>query len=422
MLILGGNPETAALVKVANEMGVFTVVTDSNPDSPAKKVARMSHNIDGLDVTGLIELANRENVDGVLVGVADILVDSYSRVCSALGFPCYATQEIIRVLTQKDTLKEKCREFGIQGIPEYYLDADMKRQDIDKIKYPVVVKPVDNGGGVGISICRQESDLRACVEKALSFSRRKRFQVERYMQCDEITCYYTFQDGRFYLTTITDGYTTKEQGDLSPVHLGNSYPSKHIDLYLDTLHDKMCAMFSSIGILNGVLLISAFVEEGNIYVYDPGFRLQGEGSHLIANAVNGFDHRKMLVQFALTGSMGDMDLGAMNDPRLRGHHALSLWVLLRAGVIGKIDGLEEIRNNPYVVSIVQRLFEGDVVTESMVGNEKQVLLRFYTVCETKEKLKTVAKDMIRNIRVTDASGQNMMLKMLDVDRIWGNAP
>jgi len=74
----------------------------------------------------------------------------------------------------------------------------------------------------------------------------------------------------------------------------------------------------------------------------------------------------MLVQFALTGSMGDMDLGAMNDPRLRGHHALSLWVLLRAGVIGKIDGLEEIRNNPYVVSIVQRLFEGDVVTESMV--------------------------------------------------------
>ena len=45
LLILGGNPETGALVDYANRMGVCTIVIDPNPVSPAKKIASESYDI-----------------------------------------------------------------------------------------------------------------------------------------------------------------------------------------------------------------------------------------------------------------------------------------------------------------------------------------------------------------------------------------
>ena len=40
LLILGANPETANLVRVAQEMGVTAIVTDYDSNAPAKKVAK----------------------------------------------------------------------------------------------------------------------------------------------------------------------------------------------------------------------------------------------------------------------------------------------------------------------------------------------------------------------------------------------
>ena len=77
LLIMGANPETIPLVELANEMGLQTYVTSNRPDDPAKKYACRSCDVDGTDVPGIVSLARRENIDGILVGVADILVPAY---------------------------------------------------------------------------------------------------------------------------------------------------------------------------------------------------------------------------------------------------------------------------------------------------------------------------------------------------------
>ena len=53
LLILGGNPETGYLVKHANKLGIHTIVLDPNKDSPAKKHAAESYEVDGLDINGI---------------------------------------------------------------------------------------------------------------------------------------------------------------------------------------------------------------------------------------------------------------------------------------------------------------------------------------------------------------------------------
>lgn len=416
LLILGANPETIPLVELANQMGVKSLVTSSVVGDAAKKCAWKSFDVDGMDVPGLIALAREEQVDGVLVGVADILVPAYCKVCNALDLPCYATDEIVNVFSYKDIFKATCEKYGIHGIPEYYLDEDMKREDLDRIQYPVMVKPVDGRSGLGMTVCYEESELAPAIKKALDCSYKKRFIVEKYMQCDDMGLYYTFKDGECSASCVYDRYTTDEQPGLSRVCLGGTYPSKHIEQYFERMHENACRMFKEIGIRNGVLMLSAFYENGEFYVYDTGFRLQGEAPHLLMKAVHGFDQREMLIRFALTGSEGNVCLEKEDDANFRGNWAATLWFLLRAGKIAEIKGLEDWENDARIVANVQRFDIGTEVKPDFVGTEKQVFSRLYIVCETKESLAEALKEYMEKVSVLDENGKEMLLHGFNVDK------
>ncbi|MCI9535184.1 MAG: carbamoyl-phosphate-synthetase [Lachnospiraceae bacterium] len=416
LLILGGNPETVPLIEIANSMGIKTIVSSGRHTDPAKTVAWKAYDVDGMDVAGLIALAHEEQVDGVLVGVADILVPSYCKVCDALNLPCYATQQIVDVFAFKDVFKATCERYGIHGIPEFYLDSEMKKSDLSKIIYPVMVKPVDNGGGVGMTVAYNEEELRKGVNAALASSNTKRFIVEKYMQCDDMGMYYTFKDGYCSASCIYDRYTTDEQPGFSRVCLGGTYPSKHLSEYFSRMHNNAIRMFKDIGIKNGVLMLSAFYENGEFYVYDTGFRLQGEAPHILMKAIHGFDQREMLIRFALTGSEGNVNLEVEDDARLRGKWAATLWFLLRKGKIAKIEGFENIKDDSRVIANIQRLNVGDEVIEDWIGNEKQVLTRMYLVCNSKQELNNTLKEYVNKVKVYDINNCNLLLKGFNVDK------
>ncbi|MEI7937317.1 MAG: carbamoyl-phosphate-synthetase [Verrucomicrobiota bacterium] len=411
---MGANPETAVLVHTARDMGVYTVVTDYDHSAYAKKFADKACDVDGMDVPGLVALARAEVVDGVLVGVADRLIVPYQQVCEALGLPCYGTLEQCAIFTDKQKFNQRCLEYGITPIPSFDLGREFCENDLERLRFPLFIKPVDGNSGKGMSICHEKSEVRTAIEKALAFSRSGRFLVERYMDCDDLFINFTFKDGEFWPSAVADRYTSREQGNLSRVCLGATYPSKHVDLYFDTLHEKFCRMFKDMGVQHGVFMVSAFVEDGVIHVYDPGFRLQGEAPNLHIEAVNGFDQKAMLVRYALTGSMGEQDLGAMNDCRFRGKHAATIWYLAKEGTIARIEGLEEVAADPAVFKVVQRLYEGDLVTRQMVGTEAQVLARLYMACNTKEELVGKLKQLQDEVMAYTEKGIPMLLDGFDV--------
>ena len=417
LLIMGGNPETSPLVRYANDMGIKTIVTSARTTDDAKKYAWKSYDIDGMDVDRIVKMAKEEKVDGVLVGVADILVPAYCKVCEALNLPCYATEQIVNVFSFKDNFKKTCEKYGIKGIPEYQLDENLKEEDIEKIQFPVMVKPVDNGGGVGMTLCYNKDDLKPAVEKALAASKKRTFIVERYMQCEDVAIYYTFKDGYCSASCIFDRNTTSKQPGLSRVNLGSIYPSKHLNDYYHNMHDKAVKMFHDIGIKNGVLLIAGFYENGEFYVYDPGFRLQGEAPHLLMKAINGFDQREMLIRFALTGSEGEINLQEQDDIKFHGKFAATFWVLLKAGKIKKISGLENVEHDPRIVANIQRLSEGDTVDETWVGTERQVMTRLYMVCDTKDELRKTIEEYENKIKVVDENDNDMIVDWLNPDTL-----
>jgi hypothetical protein len=262
-------------------------------------------------------------------------------------------------------------------------------------------------------VCASQDELVESIKTAIAHSKQGRFLVERYMACDDFFSYYTFVNGKAYLSAMGDRITTKKQGNLSPVCIAALYPSKYASAFVRKGNPALLKMFDGLGVRNGVLNIQFFVERDTFYAYDPGFRLQGEAPHIPIMAVNGFDHRKMLLNFALSGSMNIDDFESRNDYLLRGKRACTLWVLLKSGVVGKIRGLDSILQDPCVVFVLQRFNEGEEVTVDMVGTERQVLARIYMVGGSGEQLAEKVIKFRRDLNVSDTLGNDMIVDWLD---------
>ena len=403
LLILGANPETIPLIETAKSMGVYTIVTDPDPSAPAKKFADKGININGMDVDGLVEFCKQENIDGVLVGVADRLIEPYQKVAAALNLPCYGNEYQCEVLTNKGKFNDLCKEYNIANIPStpFY-----KNSNLENITYPIFIKPTDRNSGKGMSIAYNEQELKAGIEKAFNNTSSDYILLERYMTCNDVLVSYTIIDGEPILSAMADRYTCKEQNKTSQVCLGAIYPSSLLDVYMDKEYPKMVKMLKGIGLKNAILTISAFVEDNNFYYYDPGFRLQGEAPNLHMENINGFDQKQFLIDIAL-GNKLNKDNIAKAD--FQNNHAATIWLLLKQGIIDKIEGFEKIKNDSSIFHVSRRLFEGDVVSEEMVGTESQVMARIYMCCKTKQELKDKISEIYNTIKVFDKNNNNQLI-------------
>ena len=408
ILILGANPETVSLVLKARSMGLKTYVTDYNPDAFAKKYADVGVDIDASHIDEIVAYVRDNHIDGVLLGVAEALMPAYYHICEKLGYPCFATLEQFNIMASKDAFKDECRKYGVPVVPEYGSKEDVK-------DYPVVVKPVDSCSSKGISVCRNEEELEMAIAKALEFSRSKKYIIEKYMTGEEVVIYYVIQDGEPSLVGMCDRYTNKEQYGVAQLPTSYIYPSKYLNSYKEKVDDKVHKLLCGMGIKNGVLFLQAFVDNGEVKVYEPGFRLNGAQEHIIISALTGIDAKQLLISYAMNGKMSLNSVKEKAAPDLNGKWGCKLSPLIRTGRIKKIVGIDKIRDIDGIISINPSYNDGDTVEG--LGTLKQIVCRFYIIADTKEELKKRIDKVYEMFDVIDDNGDSMMLKKFDTRKL-----
>lgn len=409
VLILGANPETVSLIQKAKEMGFYTIVTDYDPNAYAKKFADQAENIDAVDVDALVELAMREKVDGILVGVAEALLPAYCTVCERLNLPCFSSAEKFRFMTRKDLFKNKCREFGVPTVREY------TKQEVKASSYPVIIKPVDGSSSKGIRVCQSEDQLEKDIEYALSFSNSKQYLIEEYMTGDEVISYYIMQDGNPIFVAMCDRFTYKPKADLVQLPTCYIYPSRYIDSYLKYTDQAVKNMIRGLGLKNGSIFFQCFVDkDGIVRVYEPGYRLNGAQEHILVSKTSGIDAKEMYINLALNGKVSDKDLAPLANPK-PAQISCKLSPLVKIGKIGKLEGLEEIAKLPNVVSANPSYRVGEAVTGE--GTLKQIISRFFIVANSKEELIVTIKKIYSLLKVENEDRENMLIGLFDPEII-----
>ncbi len=415
LLVLGAISAMNDIVKKAREKGYYVIVTDYKETSPAKKYADESWMLSIDDVDGIVEKARENNVDGVMNYCIDPGQKPYQEICERLGLPCVAGFEQFDIMTNKDKFSKSCIENGVGAIPEYELDENYKIKNIDKVEFPIVIKPVDGRASKGITICHSADDIEGAVKYALDNSKRKIVKAEKYLDCPEICVKYVACDGDYYLTTMADVYKCYKP-DGTKVYLGTqTYPSKYLGEYLETTHEKVLNMLRSVGIKNGATSFTGFYDKGVFRFFDPSLRMGGAQDWCIAAGASGVDISDCLTDFAMTGSMGDKAEISKIDKAIANKPSALLYFDIGVGTIGAMEGIDEATKVQGVTGYHVCHEVGDTIKG--YGTSDNVAVRFIVSCDTKEELVNTIHEVQKKVRITDTNGENMIISPFDTKNL-----
>lgn len=151
--------------------------------------------------------------------------------------------------------------------------------------------------------------------------------------------------------------------------------------------------------------MQAFVQDGNFYFYEMGYRLSGGRHYIFTKNQNGIAATETLVHFALTGKMSDSRLSEYVTPYYE-DICCQLAVLCKSDTIYLIDGLDIIRELPGVIDVLCAYKEGDVVGNE--GTTAQIFAKVHIVSRDKFTLKTVLQEIRESLVVKNRRGENMV--------------
>lgn len=421
LLVLGGTRISCEIIKTARKLGCFVGVADFNSveNSPGKQIADAAYDVSVTDVDAVVDLIKREDIDGVITGFSDMLLPYYAQICDRAGLPSYASKEQFEIFINKDRYKALMREYDVPTVEEYSVDIDHFDETTKNIHYPVLVKPADSAGARGITICKDKSELKKSIEKAKAFSRTGVVLVERYIEGREVTVFWVFQDGKYYLTAIGNRHVKHNQEGVIPLPVGYTYPASILPKYQREIEPKCKKMFQAVGIQNGMMFMQCKVENETCIVYDIGFRYTGSLEYKNLKDICGYDPMEMMIRFALTGKMAEENIAPKVDSTFRGRYGFNVSCLAAPGVIKELNGLEDVAEFKEVIDVVVAHNPGETITETMKGLLSQITVRILGTVDRAEELYPVMKKIEDTIHIISKEGNELMLSGIEPEDIEG---
>ncbi|MCH5154165.1 MAG: sugar transferase [Clostridiales bacterium] len=409
LLILGGSALEITLVERAKQLGVYTIVTDyyDTDVSPAKKIADEYWDISWSDIDALEKKCRKNNVDGVLAGYSEFRVENLIKLCNRLHLPCYLNDEQLDITRNKDKFKAVCRKNGVPVVREY--------KSIDEVtSYPIIVKPVDRGGSIGVGIAHNRDELISAYDYAMEKSVCKKVIIEDYIQDGiKFDVYYAILNGKPILLSTDDTFMSAKGSHNRVIQNGWVFPSRYTDLYLSGVNKPVENMICDLGIKNGYIFLSGFaLPDGNFVFFETGFRLSGEEVYVYTDAeglTNVFD---LLIQHALCGHTVGISENSYNNSMKK---CVTVNYYANAGVIKSITGVDKISSAEDCILSVVLANAGDECDDTNAILHKLAMFSF--VNSNPENLSADVKTANELFAVTDNNGADLVYDGLDAEPI-----
>lgn len=409
VLILGGKAiGSVDIVLYLKQKGYYVIVTDYLPknESQAKLYADECLDISTSNVDELAEYVRANAICGVFTGVHDFNLQKCREICEKTNLPFYASQEDFAIASDKRTYKNIFREFGISVIPEYNFSVDSIPENL---RFPILLKPVDGAGAYGVQLCFSHEELRQKLDKTLSFSDKKEFIAEAYItDKKEITAVYIIKDGLPHLASVANRVVRLFDDATIPLPVAYEWNSEYLELYEESVDGKMKKALQHMGFKNGMVFIQCIVKDSVIMPYDLGFRISGTQEHVIIEAVCGYNPLKLMADFAVTGSLGDENLLRKINPHFP-YPAGQVTFLVRPGIVGSFEGLDEVERLEGLVRIVKNKYEGETVPQSAWGTLNQIALRVFFIADSLEDRQKKMQHIRNAVKILSAEGENMLI-------------
>lgn len=412
LLILGGSLWKEAIKQFADDNGIVLVATGNNTNAGIFQIADEQYEVNSVDKEAMIKFIKDHDIDGVYMGGAEIVISAACQYLAELQMPCYCTIDQWNLLQNKSNFKDLCVENGLPVVPKFAIDNI--NEGLPEQAFPVITKPTDGCGSSGFSVCRNSHELSIGYEKAAKESTTGSVIVEKYVNNKGNVVFYTVCDGVIYFSGFSDKYPVRYQKQGSFVGGLFVYESRFTQEFRKRYEDKIQKMISSIGIKAGTFWIEVFHNGNDYFFNEVGYRYGGSASIYPTDYLFGINQVAADIYYALLGKSKIFGHRSMISPQApRKKHYAVYPIHLLPGTIGKIEGVETLKEKPSIIAVLTTKNLGEIIEDT--GSFGQTFALVHMVFDDLEELRDQIEYAHRCIIVEDINRKSMIHRMLDLN-------
>jgi acetyl-CoA carboxylase, biotin carboxylase subunit len=264
-----------------------------------------------LDIASVISAAEITNVDAIHPGYGFLSENAdFAEVCEASGITFVGPKpEVIRTMGLKQLARESMKAAGVPILPGSQGVIKSTEEAIalaDSIGYPVIIKASAGGGGRGMRVVREASELEANLAQAQSeagaaFSSADVY-IEKFIEAPRHIEFQVIGDKHGNVEVLGERECSIQRRHQKLIE---EAPSPAVSPELrqrtaDTLREAMRA----VGYTNAGTVEFLMDEKGNLYFIEVNARIQVE--HPVTEAITGIDLVKAQLRIAAGEALPDI--------------------------------------------------------------------------------------------------------------------
>ena len=265
-MILGGSHRDIPLINASKSLGHFVITLGDRDYYLGHDYADKAYKISFNNLTEVRKIIESEKIDYLVPGSGEASYLNTVQLSQELGIGNFDTVETAKLVHNKWQFKEFCLENSILTPGGFYYEDDL---DLNRIKFPVVVKPVNLSGGAGINIVDNLKDLKRSLLRAQEVSNR--IFLEEYIDGELIaySAVIKYHKVAYSFTGIDSTYK-------NPYLISSAYPKKLNTFIEDTIRENVEKISSKLLLVDGVFHLQIIIKNDLPYIIDVTRRIPGD--------------------------------------------------------------------------------------------------------------------------------------------------
>lgn len=423
-IVLGGSAAHAELILRLKEKGYHVTLVDYLDNPPSKKVADDHVQISTLDKEKVLEVAKQLKAQLVINTHLDPPLETACYVSEQMGLPIPYSYDTSVKITNKSIMKRVMLDNDIQTAP-YFTAKCIADLGKNNLHFPLIVKPTDSTGTLGVSRVDNQIDLEKRFGEACKFSRAGEVVIEEFCEGAEWNVYCFIIDYEPHVLLVLHKYKLFDcAGKGIPIseqltQLGTVTQYKISKFLNDRIKNIAKRIAVSFNIRQSPLLIQTIVDGNDVSVIEAAARLGGTGlSDYLIREITGVDILEATIQ-SYFGITTDVVAGAIRSYSLkepdvgknerRFEYAIN-FVYAAEGVFERIEGVNRLFDQK-LVQVFHAIKSQNMVINEPFSSRNRVAF-FIVKAEDRESLFEKVERAMGLIDVLGANGKSIMRRDL----------
>ncbi len=292
ILILGAGRGQVDLIKTAKRLGHTTAVAGIDGNYPGFEFADEIYHVDISNPLEVDQIIKKNNIEGVCTCCLDTGMETLGYLCDKYGFmgPAKKATETSR---DKSLMKELFEKNNI-STPKYIKVSSEKelKNVINTLKFPVIVKAVDQQGSLGINVAYTKNTLQTAYAESMKYTKKEYCIIEEYINGEKHGANGCIVNNQILFILPSQDLTNDN------AVLGHVLPFSIDDKLNNIIIEQITNAVNALKLNNCVFNVDYIIKDNRVYVIEITGRLGANGIPELLSIYYGIDIYELIINIA----------------------------------------------------------------------------------------------------------------------------